>query len=313
MAITPTGSGSCTTCSDTRTVSVSFTAPTPAPSGGYIVKWKKSADADSTYTQVTPNPTASPVSIPNVPACDDLTVSVQASCGGGTTSTASLTTITGVGYKLKCGCGFSGNYSGSGAYNYPNIPIDFTGVANGSQITLSYNPAVRYNTFTILNVTDSTDVVTSGSTINSGTLVFTYNSAKTYSLKVSAVADAPFDAWSVSLSCGSALSCALGTLTVAKFVPAPGQNGLLYAANRFVFSNTVGASCAAAPVEAYYLPDPNSIFGVLSIFQNAAGTIPFTNTLVRDLVYPGSWTAPTAIYSYNTSTGAVGAYQSSCL
>lgn len=312
MAISVTGSGSCTTCSDTRTVSVSFTAPTPAPSGGYIVKWKKSADADSTYTQVTPNPTASPVSIPNVPACDDLTISVQASCGGGTTSTAALTTITGVGYKLKCGCGYTGNYSGSGAYSYPDIPIDFTGVANGSQITLSYNPANRYNTFTIFNVTDSTNVTTSGSTLSPGNLIFTYNSAKTYSLKVSAVADSPSDSWSVTLACAGALDCAAGTLSVADYVPPAGQNGLLYAADRFVFSNTVGASCSGSPSAAYYLPDPNSVFGVLSIFQNAAGTQPFTNTLVRDKIGP-TWTAPTAIYSYNTSTGAVGAYQSSCL
>lgn len=331
MAITPTGSGSCTTCSDTRTVSVSFTAPTPAPSGGYIVKWKKSAALDSTYTQVTPNPTSSPVSITNVPACDDLTISVQASCGGSNISSATLTTITGIGYKLKCSCGFSGTYSSNDFHQYPTIPIDFTGVANGAQITISYDATTRPNRFDVYNETGATITVTSGwvgtasyagpwgaslSTSPTGTLTFTYNSANTYSFKVQAGAADPgnpqSDSWTSTMACAGALDCTAGTLSVADYVPPAGQNGLLYAADRFVFSNTVGASCSGSPSAAYYLPDPNSIFGVLSIFQNAAGTQPFTNTLVRDKIGP-TWTAPTAIYSYNTTTGAVGAYQSSCL
>lgn len=330
MAINPTGSGSCTTCSDTRTVNVSFTAPTPAPASGYIVKWKKTADADSTYTQVTPNPTSSPVTISNVPACDSITVSVQANCGGSNISSASLTTIAGIGYKLKCSCGFAGTYTSNDYYQYPTIPIDFTGASNGAQISVSYDGVDRPNRFTIYNETDGATTATSGwvgeatysgpwgstVSVNAGILTFTYNSAKTYSLKVEAgpadTGNPISDSWNVLMSCAGALSCALGTLTVAEFVPTPGQNGLLYSSNRFVFSSTSGGSCAAGVSAAYYLPDPNSVFGVLSVFQDAAGTQPFTLGYVRDRI-GDSWTAPTAVYNYNTSTGAVGSYVSSCL
>lgn len=321
------GNSSCLTCTTTRTVNVSFTAPTPAPSGGYIVKWKKTGAADSTYTQVTPNPTASPVAIPNVPACDDITVSVQANCGAGNVSSAATYNITGIGYSLKCGCGLSNSYSGSAQYSYPAIPINFSGVSNGAQITLIYDGIDRPNRFDIYNETDLTITVSSdwvgsqtypgpwvGNTVtpSAGSISFTYNSAKTYTLKVEAGPADPnnpvSDSWTANLTCAGALDCGLGTCTVAEYQAPAGQNGLVYAASRFVFGNTLNTNtmCAGSTSPAYYLPDPNNLFGgPLSIFQNAAGTQPFNFAYVRDII--GSyWTAPTQTFAYNSTTGAVG-------
>lgn len=220
LPTTPPGSSiDCTSCTATRSLSVSFTAPSPAPTNGYIVKWKKASE--SIYTVYPgPNPTSSPVVITNVPACEDIDVIVQSSCGGGQLSTEVTTVATGLGFGLKCDCGYQGSTSEMAYYQYPNIPLDFGTSQNGSTITIGYNVVGRINRFSVYNVTDATVTTTSGwagtanysgpwgasnNTPSTGTLQFTYNSAKVYQLRVEAGGADPSnqlsDSWNVSMGC----------------------------------------------------------------------------------------------------------------
>jgi hypothetical protein len=225
MAFTPTtppnsSNGNCLTCTATRNISVGFTAANPAPANGYIVKWKKASEPTSSYVQVVPNPTTSPVTINNVPACEDINVIVQASCGPGFTSQEVTATATGIGLPLKCGCGYDGNIDNMNFYIYPSIALDFTGVQNGSTIILAYNSVGRINRFDIYNQTDSAITISSGwagqadypgpwglsiNTSSTGDIIFTYDDTKTYVLNVQVGNADPnnqiSDAWSVVLGC----------------------------------------------------------------------------------------------------------------
>lgn len=220
LPTTPPGSSvDCTSCTATRSLSVSFTAANPAPANGYIVKWKRASD--SVYTTLPgANPTSSPVVISNVPACEDVNVIVQSSCGGGLLSTEVTTIATGLGYGLKCDCAYQGSTSDMNYYQYPNIPLDFGTTQNGSTITIAYNAVTRINRFTVYNVTDSTTTATSGwagtanyagpwgatnNTPSTGNISFTYNSAKVYQLRVEVGGADPnnqlSDSWDVSMGC----------------------------------------------------------------------------------------------------------------
>lgn len=223
MAVIPVtppqnNTNNCVTCNTTRNLVVSFTGSNPAPANGYVVKWKTASQ--NTYTQVLPNPTASPVTITNVPACENINVIVQSACGPGSTSSEVTTTVTGLGIPLRCGCGYQGTTEDLAFYIYPYIPIDFTSVQNGSTITLAYNVVNRINRFYIYNVTDSTTTVSSGwagtanypgpwgatnNTPSTGSIQFIYNSAKTYQLRVEVGGADPNnqtnDSWDVTLGC----------------------------------------------------------------------------------------------------------------
>lgn len=220
IPVTPPSStnNNCTTCNTTRSLVVSFTGSNPAPANGYIVKWKTASQ--SLYTQVVPNPTASPVTITNVPACENINVSVQSACAPGSTSSEVTTTVTGLSVPLRCGCGYQGTTEELAFYNYPNIPIDFTGIQNGSTITLAYDVISRINRFDIYNVTNSTVTATSGwagtanypgpwgatnNTASTGTLQFIYDNTKTYELRVQVGGADPNnqtnDSWNVTLGC----------------------------------------------------------------------------------------------------------------
>jgi hypothetical protein len=88
-------------------------------------------------------------------------------------------------------------------------------------------------------------------------------------------------------------------------------SGLFYAASRFSFNNTgANAICVVATSPAYYIPDPLNLFGPpLFIYQDAAGTIPFSNSHVNDNLFG----LPSNVYSYNSSTGEVGSQTGTCL
>lgn len=210
----------CLTCTSTRSVSVSFTPANPAPANGYIVKWKKASQPTSSYVQVLPNPTSSPVVIPNVSACEDINVIVQASCGPGFTSQEVTATAVGLGVPLKCGCGYQGSTEDLAFYIYSSIQLDFTGVQNGSTITLAYNAITRVNRFEIYNTTDSAITVSSGwagsanypgpwgasvNTSPTGSITFIYDNTKNYVLNVAVGGADPNnqtnDSWDVTLGC----------------------------------------------------------------------------------------------------------------
>lgn len=220
IPVTPPSStnNNCTTCSTTRDVVVTFTAANPAPANGYIVKWKTASD--SLYTTVSPNATTSPVTIYNVPACENIDVSVESQCAPGFQSQPVTTTVTGLGVPLRCGCGYQGTVDNMNFYIYPSIVLDFTGVQNGSTITLAYNAITRINRFDIYNVTDSTITVTSNwagsadypgpwgasnNTSPTGSIQFTYDQTKEYELRVQVGGADPNnqtnDSWDVTLGC----------------------------------------------------------------------------------------------------------------
>lgn len=222
IPVTPPNSSNneCLTCTSTRSISVSFNEANPAPVNGYIVKWKQASEPTSSFAQVVPNPTTSPVIISNVPACEDIDVVVQAACGPGFFSQEVTAVATGLGVALKCGCGYQGTVDDMNFYIFPSIPIDFTGVQNGSTITLAYDSINRINRFDIYNVTDSTITVSSGwvgladypgpwgasiNTPTTGDISFIYDNTKTYVLNVQAGGADPNnqtnDAWSVVLGC----------------------------------------------------------------------------------------------------------------
>jgi hypothetical protein len=66
------------------TLTISFTPPSPAPANGFLVKYRKAGD--SIYTQVTPNPTSSPVVISGVDGTSAYEGFIQSLCTGSLSS-----------------------------------------------------------------------------------------------------------------------------------------------------------------------------------------------------------------------------------
>lgn len=102
-------------CSTTKDLYISFTPPTPAPAGGYIVKWRPVGETG--WNIVAPTPTSSPVIVAGVPACANIEGTVQTNCGGGVTGTISTFFVAGAGfpalYSLINNSYCSGNSSSS--------------------------------------------------------------------------------------------------------------------------------------------------------------------------------------------------------
>jgi hypothetical protein len=84
---------------------------------------------------------------------------------------------------------------------------------------------------------------------------------------------------------------------------------LLYSEDRFHFSNSILGTCIAVASPAYYEPGVLLFDPVVKIFQDPQGLVPFPYTYVTDTLF----SPPTAIYNYNSTTGVVGSYVSSCL
>jgi hypothetical protein len=98
--------------------------------------------------------------------------------------------------------------------------------------------------------------------------------------------------------------------TAAPTTAAP-TSGLSYSTTRFRFANTTGNCCIAAASPAFYVPNSSDpIFGIPQyIYQNAGGTIPFPYSFFTDAVIG----LPSATHNYNSATGQVGSYVTSCL
>lgn len=58
---------------------INFTPPSPVPSNGYIVNYR--VVGGGAYTLLTPNPTSSPIVIPDVLADTDYEGTIQSECG----------------------------------------------------------------------------------------------------------------------------------------------------------------------------------------------------------------------------------------
>jgi hypothetical protein len=88
----------------------------------------------------------------------------------------------------------------------------------------------------------------------------------------------------------------------------------VYYPNRFIFGNLSGSgtnNICLGPTTTVYGSVPVGIFDMPEfLFLDPCGLVPFTQyPYVRDSLFG----LPSSIYNYNTSTGAVGSYVSSCL
>lgn len=130
-------------CPVTKTLTVTFTGSNPAPSNGYIVKW---AIPNGAWNFVTPNPTSSPVSIPNVPACENVTVVMQSQCNNSQVS--SEQTIVATGSTLyTCGSTITASNTHNGYYQYPPYILDVRGAAG--TVRIDYDVIDRPNKITV--------------------------------------------------------------------------------------------------------------------------------------------------------------------
>jgi hypothetical protein len=98
-----------------------------------------------------------------------------------------------------------------------------------------------------------------------------------------------------------------GTVQVSPF---------LYFPNSFAFvrTNEAGWTCEIATIPCYGPPNPTDpVLGIpLNLYSNIDG-VPFADVIrVVDRRF-GYGTFPAAIYAYDASTGAVGAYLGTCL
>jgi hypothetical protein len=69
-------------CTTLKILNIQWNAPTIPPSEGYTIRYRP-VGASNWTTHVLANPVATSVAIPNVQACTDVEVSIQANCGDG--------------------------------------------------------------------------------------------------------------------------------------------------------------------------------------------------------------------------------------
>lgn len=139
-------------------LTVTFTPPSPAPSGGYRVKYRKVGT--TSWNTVSPYPTSSPVVISGVENGVDYETTIEAACDGGVFSSLQAITAPNNRTYVSCGASVSNNYSGTGYYQYPQIYID-TFSSSISALNISWNAIDRPNRFTLYDE-DGNLVATTG-------------------------------------------------------------------------------------------------------------------------------------------------------
>ena len=83
-----------------------------------------------------------------------------------------------------------------------------------------------------------------------------------------------------------------------------------YSETRFFFGNTTSACCIAVASPAFYVPNSGGdLYIPQYIYQNAGGTVAFSNPYFTD----GVIGLPSPTHNYNSTTGQVGSYVTSCL
>lgn len=198
-------------------LTIEFTPPSPAPSGGYRVKYRKVGT--TTWNTVSPYPTASPVVIAGVENGVAYETTIESACEGGTFSSVVGITAPNNRSYVQCGAALSNTYSGNGYYTYPHIYIDTfnTGI---SALNISWNAVDRPNRFTLYDE-NGNQVATTGwrgtasysgpwgsslSTSTSGVLTVTRDAASTYYRLVVEAGPANIsnpinDSWDATIGC----------------------------------------------------------------------------------------------------------------
>lgn len=131
-------------CPVTKTLNVFFQVTDPPASNNHEIKWRVAGT--STYTTVSPNPTPVLVSAPNnykveianVPACQDVEVSIQRQCPNNQNSIVQ-TNIAPATVSYGCTQTVSGTRTGSTFYIYPSVLLDFTNAPDSFVINYNVN------------------------------------------------------------------------------------------------------------------------------------------------------------------------------
>lgn len=210
-------------CPITKTLTVNFTGSTPAPSNGYIVKW---AIPNGPFNFVSPNPTSSPVTIPNVPACETVTVVMQSQCDNSQVSAEQTTTVPGA-TLYDCGDTITASNTHNGFYIYPPYILDVRGAT--ADVSLTYDVIDKPNRITVYDDLGNLVITTGwrgvaaysgpwGATLNTpttGVITFTKSSGKCfYKLLIESSTNVSFqDSLTINISCPTTVAPVTPTIT----------------------------------------------------------------------------------------------------
>lgn len=203
-------------CPVLKTLSVSFTAPSPIPANGYRVKWR--VVGTSTYTTAVGPFVSSPALVTNVPACENVEGTIEAVCGAVFSAVASF--VAAKEETFVCGSSVSGTTSSSSFYIYPRKLVDLNGSADS--ITINYDVATLPNRINVYN-SENALVVTSGwrgtaayagpwgatlSTASTGSINFLKSTAggdqRWYTINAEHAGHASItDSWSATIACAT--------------------------------------------------------------------------------------------------------------
>jgi len=295
-------------CPITRTLTVTFTGSTPAPSNGYIVKW---AIPNGAWNYVTPNPTSSPVSIPNVPACENVTVVMQSQCDNSQVS--SEQTIVATGSTLyDCGDTITASHTHNGFYSYPDYILDVRGAT--ADITLNYDVIDKPNRLSVYDDLGNL-VATSGwrgvaayagpwgsslNTTTTGLITFTKSAGKCfYRLLVESSTDVSFqDTCTINIACPTTpatvtptieyLDCLNGYGSYKISAPSGTTMKVSLSVAGSLTNNSVSGWCARinASISSSTGSSANAISN--TILTGGTATVGANNSLFVNVTVPGS-------------------------
>lgn len=322
MAILATSSCGCPI---TKTLTVSFTGSNPAPSNGYKVGYRKLGSTGN-YTFVSPNPTTSPVVIPNVPVCEDLQVMIQSECDNSQVSSPQTQTVTAYTSQV-CNAVISGNHTHNGFYAYDPYLLNVQGAA--STITLTYDVVSKPNRFSVYDDNDNL-VVSSGwkgvanyagpwgatlNTATTGSISFTKAAGKCfYKLIVESVTDVSFaDTFSVTFSCPNSApvtptityqSCSSGAGVYRIDAPANTNIKLSLEATGTLTNNSQ-SYCARLEGTISSSTGPSSTQNSSSLLTTGSRTIGSSNSLFVNVTIPGTGylVINTSVQTKNSAVG----------
>lgn len=325
--------GSSCGCPITKTLTVNFTGSNPAPSNGYIVGYRKSGSYDA-YTYVSPNPTSSPVTIPNVAACEDIEVVVQSQCDNSQVSTPQ-TTIVGATSSYVCGDTITASHTHNGYYKYPDYLLNLQAAAG--TVNIAYNAIDKVNRFAVYDEDGNTVAgpVWAGTanypgqwgtgSINNpsqGTLQFTKAAGKCfYKLVVESQTDVSFnDSFTVTIGCPTGdivtptftlVSCSNGVGSYKAEAPA-GTNMKIKLTASGTLTNNSTQYCAQlqGTITSSTGPTDNEQSSIIS--TTGAASIGDTNSLFVDVTIPGSGylDISTIVKTVNSAVGNTTAFVS---
>lgn len=132
-------------CPVTKTLQIAFTPPSPAPTNGYRIKYR--VVGTSTYTTAVGPFTSSPVSILNVPSCENVEGTIESICGAAYSTVASFTASKETTYV--CNDLVNGTSSSTSFIIYPKKVYDLNG--SNDAVTLTWDASGVPNRFNVYN------------------------------------------------------------------------------------------------------------------------------------------------------------------